>query len=101
MLSTRRLVSFDAQGIYNGAPRALPRVREKNVVLLELDFPRRKEQSPEIREQNKKLAEQFGIRGYPTILFLDPRGNKLGKTGYVKGGPAKWIEKAKKEMQRD
>jgi protein disulfide-isomerase len=73
----------------------------KKVVLLELDFPRNKEQSDELREQNRTLAKKFGVRGYPTIVFIDPRGEKIGNVGYVKGGPAEWIKKAEKEMRRD
>jgi len=72
---------------------------KENVVLLELDFPRRKALAPEIKEQNMKLQSQFGIRGYPTVWFVSPdedaQGNlqwvKRGRTGYVAGGPGTWI----------
>ena len=38
----------------------------QHLVLLEVDFPRMKELSPEQRAANAKLAEQFGIDGFPT-----------------------------------
>lgn len=65
---------------------------EDNVVLLELDFPRRKELPAEIQQQNQSLQQAFQIRGYPTIwvfnLDKDASTGKfmieaLGKTGYT------------------
>lgn len=75
---------------------------KKNVVLVELDFPRRKAQTPEIKAQNAQLQQQFQVRGYPTIWFVEAASNsvgqvnlnQLGKTGYVKGGPTAWISGA-------
>ncbi len=64
----------------------------ENVILLELDFPRKKAQSEEEKKQNRALAEKYGIRGYPTILLLDADGKQIGKSGYKKGGPKPWIE---------
>ncbi|MBP8299554.1 MAG: thioredoxin family protein [Planctomycetes bacterium] len=71
---------------------------DKNVVLLEVDFPRKKKQSPELKKQNQDLAQEFGIQGYPTIVFLDAKGKKLGNLGYAEGGPAAWIALAEKEI---
>jgi protein disulfide-isomerase len=68
----------------------------KNVVLLELDYPRAKAQSDEIKAQNAKLQEKFSIEGYPTILFIDGEGNKVGQMGYMPGGPAAWTAEAQK-----
>ena len=70
----------------------------KKVVLLELDFPRKTAQSDELKKQNQDLAKEFGIRGYPTILFLDADGKQVGKLGYAKGGPANWIKLAEEQM---
>jgi thioredoxin-related protein len=63
---------------------------DENVVLLELDFPRRKQLPQNIREQNQSLQQSFKVRGYPTIwvfnLDKDAAGKysieALGKTGY-------------------
>ena len=65
---------------------------EENVVLLELDFPRRKQLPADIKKQNANLQKAFGIRGYPTIHVFDLSKNdsgefaisSLGKTGYTK-----------------
>lgn len=71
---------------------------EKKVVLLQLDFPRKTELPAELKEQNEGLAKQFGIKGFPTILFLDAEGKQLGQLGYQKGGPVKWIEAAEAQI---
>jgi len=79
----------------------------KNVILVELDFPRRSALSPEIQQQNNELQQMFGVRGYPTIWLVNPskdQGNvnfaKLGSTGYVAGGPASWIASANQILQQ-
>src|SRR6476661_2731321 len=38
-----------------------------NVVLVELDFPRRTPQQPEIQKQNMELQQTFQVQGYPTV----------------------------------
>src|SRR5262245_50368855 len=43
----------------------------KRVVLLELDFPRKKELSDELKKQNADLRDKLGIKGYPTVVFFD------------------------------
>ena len=75
----------------------------KNVVLVELDFPRRTKLSDELQKQNKGLQQMFGVRGYPTIWFVTPviKGQqvdftRLGSQGYVAGGPPAWIAGANK-----
>ncbi len=74
----------------------------ESVVLVELDFPKRTPQDDNIKAQNRQLQSMFKVRGYPTIWFVNPEMNSekqinlrsLGSTGYVAGGPTKWIDKA-------
>ncbi|HYD92088.1 MAG TPA: thioredoxin family protein [Flavobacterium sp.] len=74
-----------------------------NVILVELDFPRKSAQSIELKQQNAGLAKAFSVRGYPTVWITratkDSEGKvsfqALGKTGYVAGGPTAWLEGAK------
>ena len=70
----------------------------ENVILLELDFPKKKELPKELADQNAKLRDKHGVRGYPTILFFDAKGEKIGQSGYVEGGPAAWIKAAEEQM---
>lgn len=79
-----------------------------NVILFELDFPRRTPQDPAIKEQNRSLQQTFGqlVRGYPTVLVFDiertfdDSGAKqtdgiklLGKLSYM-GDPTSFINVA-------
>jgi protein disulfide-isomerase len=68
----------------------------QNLVLLKLDFPRDKELKASEKAQNEKLAKQYGVRGYPTIIVLNSAGKQLGKMGYEKGGPGNWISSLEK-----
>ena len=72
-----------------------------HLVLVEVDFPRKKEQSAELKAQNKKLDKQFKIEGYPTLFLLDAEGKKLsGDVGYRKGGPAAYVEHLKELLKK-
>ena len=63
----------------------------QHLVLLEVDFPRMKELSDEQKTANVKLAERYGIEGFPTIVLLDSTGKKIGELGYMPGGPKPFI----------
>lgn len=71
---------------------------DKNVVLMEVDFPKRTELPAELKAQNEQLAQQFRVTGYPTIMFTDPQGNPTGRYGYDEGGPENWIKNAESQM---
>jgi thioredoxin-related protein len=64
----------------------------KNLVLLELDFPRSKKMPPETAKQNERLAVKYGIQGFPTVVVFDSSGKPLGALGYQAGGPQAFIE---------
>jgi len=68
----------------------------KNLVLLELDFPRMKKMPPEVTAQNEKLAMKFGIQGFPTVVVFDSSGKPLGALGYQAGGPQAFIAELEK-----
>lgn len=63
---------------------------KENVILLELDFPRRKQLPNDIQQQNFNMQQALQVRGYPTVwvfnLKKDSQKNfqleRLGKTGY-------------------
>ena len=76
---------FDAPGFTEWAKR--------NVVLLELDFPRLSTSPMEIRQQNERLKQKYAVRGFPTVLFLEDDGSEFAKAGYVAGGLQAWILK--------
>jgi protein disulfide-isomerase len=59
----------------------------KNLVLMEVDFPRAKQLSPSEKSQNQQLAQEHGIQGFPTIIVLNSDGKKVGELSYEAGIP--------------
>ncbi|NND05852.1 MAG: thioredoxin family protein [Saprospiraceae bacterium] len=64
---------------------------DENVVLLELDYPRRSKLPEELQRQNAGLQQAFKVRGFPTVWVFDLDKDEssgqfsikaLGKTGY-------------------
>jgi thioredoxin-related protein len=56
---------------------------KENLVLVEVDFPKSKPQTPELKAANQELSKKYAIRGYPTIIVLDAEGKELfKKVGY-------------------
>ncbi len=69
-------------------------------ILLMVDSPMEKSLlTPKAAKQNPKLVEKFGVRGFPTVIVLDPKGEEVCRLGYEKGGPAKYIEKLDAEIR--
>jgi thioredoxin-related protein len=68
-----------------------------NLVLVELDFPRAKEQSAEVRKQNRELAQHYEVVGFPTIVVLNSDGQAVWHyDGYFPGGLEAFIAKLQK-----
>ena len=73
-------------------PEFVPAV-EKDYVLVFIDAPtNRGLLSARAKKENPKLFEKYGILGVPRALILDGDGNKLGETGYRKGGAKPYAE---------
>ena len=61
-----------------------------NLVLVEIDFPRSKQQSADQKKANKELAKKYDVTGYPTVIVFDSQGKQLSKkVGYDKSVTAK------------
>jgi thioredoxin-related protein len=73
---------------------------KQNVILVELDFPKRTAQEEALKQQNYQMQQIFQVKGYPTVWLVNPEKtaegkinlSALGSTGYVAGGPEKWLE---------
>lgn len=64
-----------------------------HLVLMEADFPRKKEQPADVKKQNAALKKEYLNGGYPTVWLLDAEGNKLSQDlGELKGGTAEYIK---------
>jgi protein disulfide-isomerase len=69
------------------------RYSHEKFVLLKLDYPRHMPQPDEIRNQNAELQRRYNVRGYPTVVLADAKGNALGRIdGYQPGGPGHFIQ---------
>lgn len=68
----------------------------QNLVLMEIDFPRKKPQTNAQKKANHELAQRYGVRGYPTLVLLDSKGKEIGRTGYRPGGPQPFIREIAK-----
>ena len=81
----------------------------ENVILVELDFPRKKEQPQTIKDQNKQLQQMFAVQGYPTCHFVMPTPTddgrinlaSIGQNGYMAGGPDAWIAKVSEFLPKN
>ncbi|MGR3301824.1 MAG: thioredoxin family protein [Candidatus Scalindua sp.] len=73
---------------------------EKNLMCVVVDFPQKKKQTGELKQQNRDLATKYGILGYPTIIILSPDGEPVGKTGYLQGGSKNYVQHLNEIIER-
>jgi protein disulfide-isomerase len=65
----------------------------RKLILVKVDFPRKKQIPPAEAEQNQKLQQEFAIEGFPTYVLLDPAGTEMRRqVGYLEGGPKEFIK---------
>ena len=55
---------------------------KQQLVLVEVDFPAKKKQAPELKAANEALQKEFKVDGYPTLIVLTPEGKKLGELSF-------------------
>ena len=74
---------------------------KQNVILVDLDYPKRTPQAEILKAQNGSLQQTFAIQGFPSIRIVnaDLKDAKinfelLGGLGYMAGGPKTWIAAA-------
>lgn len=68
-------------------------VMANRMIFVMLDFPRGRNKLPaHIQRQNYKLAQDFNIEGYPTVICLDPKLNQIAVFGYRRGGAKSYAE---------
>ena len=69
---------------------------EDNVVLMEIDFPRRTKLDSALQVQNNQLQRVFSVTGFPTVWYFTGKKNDstgqlnltaMGKTGYPRSQP--------------
>lgn len=67
----------------------------KDYVLVELDFPKRKELPAAEKAKNQAAQKKFGVNGFPTVIILSAGGKVLNRAeGYSPdSGPDAYLPK--------
>jgi protein disulfide-isomerase len=74
---------------------------KENLILMEVDFPRKKKQAENLTVQNKALDKEFKIEGYPTVFLIDSKGKKLSEDiGYREGGAQAYVDHLKSLLKK-
>ena len=73
---------------------------KKNLILVDVDFPRHKELPANQKKSNEALAQKYGIEGFPTILVLDSDGKEIKKSVGYDGQNAKQFIAELQKLQK-
>jgi len=69
---------------------------KEKLVLVEIDFPRRKQLSDEQKKYNQTQAKKYGLRGVPMVLVFDSKGKQVHKeVGFRGQSPKAYINNLK------
>ncbi len=66
---------------------------QDNLVLVQIDFPRKKPVTPRQKWENMKLEKFYGVKGYPSVIVLDSAGQLIARLAYAEGGPKAFIQR--------
>ncbi len=70
-------------------------------VFVRLDYTKGVERPKWLDDQNRSQADLYGIRGYPYVVLVNPKGQKIGEAKYLKGGPKPFLAELKKVYDKD
>ena len=70
-------------------------------VYVKLDYTKGVKRPKYIADQNKSYAELYGIRGYPQVVLVNPKGQKIGEARYMKGGPKPFLAELRRIYNAD
>jgi len=71
-----------------------------NLVLFQVDLPRKKPLPEKINKQNIDLRQKYGISKYPSVLLLDYEGKLIATKNYEKGDPAIYVSELRGLIKR-
>ncbi|MDB5322409.1 MAG: trxA [Phycisphaerales bacterium] len=72
-----------------------------HLVLVKLDFAKGVERPKLLDQQNEELANLYGVRGYPFVVLVNNKGQKVGEAKYQRGGPKSFVEELKRVYNAD
>lgn len=62
------------------------------LVFVKVDFPLHGKIPDSLKEQNNVLKNKYNVRGFPTVVLINPNGERIAVTGYRAGGGQKYAE---------
>lgn len=71
-----------------------------HVHMVEVDLPRNKEQTQELKDLNLKLKQKYGINGVPTLVLIDADGKEYVRFGYDNGGCSVYVQKMQDALRK-
>jgi protein disulfide-isomerase len=72
-----------------------------HLVLVKLDYDKSVQRPKLLDQQNEELANLYGVPGYPFVVLVNPKGQKIGEAKYQRGGPKPFIEELKRVYNAD
>jgi thioredoxin-related protein len=70
-------------------------------VLVRLDYGKAEKRPQALDLQNNEMANLYGVRGYPFVVMVNNKGQKIGDAKYMKGGPKAFIDEMKRVYNAD
>jgi thioredoxin-related protein len=72
-----------------------------HLVLVKFDFTKDKKRPPALDVQNEEQANLYAVRGYPFVVLVNNKGQKIGEAKYQRGGAKPFIDELKRIYQSD
>lgn len=73
---------------------------EKDFVVVVLDFPRKTKLPEDQAAANRKVAEKYGLKSYPTVMLMDSKGKVFkSMSGYAGGGVDPYLKGLKTSLR--
>jgi thioredoxin-related protein len=70
-------------------------------VLVKLDYSKSTTRPKVLDQQNTEMANLYGVRGYPFVVMVNPKGQKIGEAKYMRGGGKAFVEEMKRVYNAD
>jgi hypothetical protein len=72
-----------------------------HLVLVKLDYDKNVKRPKLLDQQNEEQANLYGVRGYPFVVMVNPKGQKIGEAKYQKGGAKPFVDELKRVYSSD
>ncbi len=68
----------------------------KNLILVRVDFPLKKDIDPDLKRRNENLRLKYGVMKFPTLILLNSSGRKAGEMKFARSSAAAFVENLEK-----